>query len=104
MSKEQQDWIKILEAAWAEPDGFLYKVRQGQYDPNKGQEFLAGLSKIRLPDDEPFERRLVSLLWYIPSFLGWQKQRIIEKGGDVADYEQMSAQAMNIIEEALGVP
>jgi hypothetical protein len=104
MNEEQQGWINALEAAWTHPDGFLYKVRQGKYDANKGQEILADLSKIRLTDDEPVERRLVSLLWYIPSFLGWQKQRIIEKGGDVADYERMSAQAMNIIEEVLGVP
>ena len=104
MSKEQQDWIKVLEAVWAEPDGFLYKVRQGKYDPNEGQAFLATLSEIRLPEDEPVERRLVSLLWYIPSFLGWQKQRIAKKGGDVADYEQITTQAMNIIEKKLGVP
>ena len=104
MSKEQEAWIKVLEAAWAEPEGFLYKVRQGNYDPKEGQKFLASLSKIRLSEDEPVERRIVSLLWYIPLFLEWQKQRVAKTRDHLPDYEQLCAQATNIIEGTLGVP
>jgi hypothetical protein len=49
-------------------------------------------------------KRLVSLLWYLPSFLAWQTERIAEKDGDRAAYERFVTEVFNALEQALGVP
>lgn len=74
--------IAALEGAWG-IDGFLGAVREGRYDQAKGEDFLRLLGCIQLPDDAFIPGRLVALLWYLPSFLEWQKPRVEEKGGDL---------------------
>lgn len=95
--------INQLNSEW-DVGGFFSKVRDGIYDSKRAREILDMLRAIRIDETAPFPRRLVALLWYLPSFLGWQSERIIEKGGDVADYAKFSAEVQNTLEELLGVP
>jgi hypothetical protein len=47
---------------------------------------------------------MLSLVWYIPSFLEWQKERVLEHGGDEVLYEKFITDVQNSMEISLGVP
>lgn len=100
---DSQAAIQALEAAW-DTDGFLGMVRSGCYVGAEGEEFLHLLRSIELPPDACMPSRFVALLWYLPSFLEWQKPRIAEKGGDVQSYARFVTEVHNHLEGLLGVP
>ena len=104
MKEQPEPWIQALEAEWSKPDGFLGRVREGVFDSLEGASFASKLDGIKLPRDAPIARRLVSLIWYIPMFLDWQKRRVVEKGGDALAFEQFVNHVRAIVEEILGVP
>ena len=95
--------ISRLEDQW-DIDGFLGNVRQGIFSPEDGRGFLALLNEIKLDANAQIPKRLLSLLWYIPSFLEWQKERVEEKGGDKKAYERFVTEVHNTLERVLGVP
>ncbi len=96
--------IRRLEEAWDFPDGVLFRLRQGDYDPAGIAELLKLLSSISLDDDSPLPRRFVSLTWWMPMFMEWQKERVAEEGGDVAGLERDAVRVRNALDELLGVP
>jgi hypothetical protein len=104
MNKIPQVWIRSLEAEWSKPEGFLGKAREGVFDQRKGADFVAMLKSIKAPTENTIDRRLVSLLWYIPNFLSWQKERVAEKGGDTVAFDQFANQVQGIVEAILGIP
>lgn len=103
MNENVQNWITSLENAWAE-NGFLWKVRQGDFNDHEGEVFIKLLLSIKLNPDEPLNRRFVSLIWYLPLFLSWQTERVIENGGNRLLYETFTNKVSGIIEDILGVP
>ena len=104
MNEKHHEWIQLLESEWSKPDGFLGQVREGVFDYKRGAAFLEMLESIKLPEDSTIDRRLVALLWYIPNFLIWQKERVMEKGGNAIAFEQLTNRVQGIVEEILGVP
>ncbi|MDX3966546.1 MAG: hypothetical protein QHD01_08095 [Bradyrhizobium sp.] len=95
--------VEQLDAEW-DTNGFFDRVRNGDYDAERGRAVLAILRAISIRDQEMVPKRLVSLLWYLPSFLTWQTERIAEKGGDRAAYERFVAGVESALQEVLGVP
>lgn len=63
-----------MEGHWGE-DGFLEALRRGVFDSARATEFLAGLGSKSIADDALVPRRLLSLVWYLPLYLSWQKER-----------------------------
>lgn len=96
--------IEALESEWSPDDGFLWRIRQGQYVAEDFDRALKKVSTIRLPEDADMPRRVVSLLWCIPLFMQWQVERVQESKGDVEAYRSAIAQMTNEIERLLGVP
>lgn len=92
-----------LEEEW-DSEGFLGQVRTGQFSTNEGADFLELLRSLELDENACIPKRLLSLLWYLPSFLSWQGDRVAEKGGDVVAYEKFVTDVQNVLEETLGVP
>jgi len=97
------DLIRALDAAWDIP-GFLGHLREGQFSEAEAAAFLKLLQSIDLGAERCVPKRLVSLLWYLPSFLQWQEERVAERGGDLQAYRRFTTKAHNILEEVLGVP
>jgi hypothetical protein len=96
--------IQTLESHW-DADGFLDAVRRGKFDPDAGRAFLDYLHRIAIDEDELVPKRLLSLLWYLPLFLEWQKARIEELNpSEVASYGRFVTEVHNILEEVLGIP
>lgn len=95
--------VARLDAEW-DTDGFFDRVRNGDYDDTRAKDILRILRAIDLKEEELLPKRLVALLWYLPSFIGWQVERVIEKGGDSAAYQRFATEVFNTLEEVLGTP
>jgi hypothetical protein len=97
------EFIDCLETAWDE-GGFLESVRRGKFDSESAEKFLAVLRSVDIPNEDHVPMRLLSLIWYLPTFLVWQRERVIESGGDPAIYGQFTTDVHNALENSLGVP
>lgn len=100
------DFIKIIEQLEFEWDtnGFFDRVRNGDYDAIYAQGVLKTLRAIDISESDFLPKRLVALLWYLPSFLSWQVERVAEKGGDLTAYTMFITEIHNTLEEVLGTP
>lgn len=98
------DLIQNLETHW-DSDGFLDAVRRGHFVPSDANAFLGLVRGIAIGEDESVPKRLLSLLWYLPSFLEWQKERVAETSPAQAPaYERFVTEVHNVLEEVLGIP
>lgn len=95
--------IDRLDKEW-DTDGFFDRLRNGRYDAKQAQAILKMLRAISIGDDELIPKRLVALLWYLPSFLGWQTERVEEMGGEKSAYERFVTEVQSTLEEVLGTP
>lgn len=97
-------FISELERMW-DVDGFFYQLRQGVFDPEGYERLRSLLAELQLDDqNESIHRRLVALLWFIPLFMSWQRDRIVEAGSDVSRYEEAFDTILNHLYRILGVP
>lgn len=95
--------IDELETEWDLDNGFFGVLRSGIFSNEKYQRLLGLLRAVEI-DGEFINRRLVSLLWYIPLFMSWQKERVLEADGDVQELESAINAISSILESKLGVP
>jgi hypothetical protein len=95
--------IEQLEIEW-DLNGFLGQLRQGNFVPKSAAHFLDLLREVDILREEVIPTRLLSLLWYLPSFLAWQRERVVEKGGDVNVYTSFVTDVHNTLEDVLGAP
>lgn len=95
--------IEWLENEW-DADGFLGKLRMGHFSATEGERFLSALRSIEIGQDELIPKRLISLIWYLPSFLEWQRERVVERGSDKYQYVQFVNSVVNALEDSIGVP
>lgn len=99
-----EDLIQNLETYW-DTDGFLDAVRRGNFVSSDADAFLGLVRGITIGEDDSVPKRLLSLLWYIPSFLEWQKERVAEASpAQAPDYERFVTEVHNALEEVLGIP
>ncbi len=99
----KQELIEQLESTWEVDTGFFYKLRQGIFDRKLYNEFLILLKTIDFEDEEMIVSRVVSLLWYIPLFMEWQKERVV-KTINLGEYNILKQNIENELERILGVP
>lgn len=97
-------WTVYLDQEWDPDTGVLGRVRAGLFDAFQGEKFISKLQTLELPEGEVINRRLVSLLWFIPLFLSWQQERVGENGGDVTAFQNFSGRVEGIVMEILGMP
>lgn len=98
------DLIEELSRCWDLDDGFFGKLRQGVFDDNLYQDFLSLLRTISFEeDDELIPRGIVTNLWYIPLFMGWQKERVSDKLPPES-YEFKKTAIENELERIFGIP
>jgi hypothetical protein len=98
-----QGLIKQLEDVWKVDSGIFWKLRQGKFDKDLYNEFLVLLKSISFEDNELISRRAVSLLWYIPLFMEWQKERV-QNNISPEEYSILKTNIQNELERILGTP
>jgi len=99
-----EELIQALEAEWSPDDGFFWDLRSGKFSSDASGRVLGLLRGVSLDAASAVPLRLVSLLWYIPQFMGWQAERIRQTQGDVEGYERVVASFNGEVERILGVP
>ncbi len=104
MRAEYRDAISALESEWSLETGFLWQLRQGMFAPEGLQRLSQKLSSMSIEEGDDVPRRLVALLWYMPTFMQWQADRVRARGGDPAAYGRAVTAVVNEIERLLGVP
>ena len=96
--------IEMLEAEWAE-DGFLGRLRRGTFEPSGYTRLKEKLDLIRFKEGDAIDRRLVSLLWFVPTLMSYQRERVAERGGDVAALDQaLNEVRSKLLRDILGTP
>ena len=100
-----QELIDLLEKEWELDTGFLGRLRQGFFDEEGCRRCQATLERVVLEARaaENLPRRLVSLVWYIPLFMTWQRARVRETVNP-NEYERVTNSFEAKVEEILGVP
>jgi hypothetical protein len=73
MMMKEDEYIKELDHAWGF-DGFLGKLREGEFDRKTYNDLHASLLKIDFEEHELINRELISLLWFIPICMYRQKE------------------------------
>jgi hypothetical protein len=96
--------ISEIEAEWDLDDGFLGILRQGEFRENKFEHLMDLLKSITIEDELLINRRLVSLIWYIPLFMTWQQDYFIANNKDARNVIVATNTVVNTIEDILGVP
>ena len=96
--------ITNLEREWEFESGFLGRLRRGNFDRASLDRLIRTLDLVDTEGDTTINRRVVSLLWYMPIFMGWQAERVKEAGGDVAELDKATNRVQNMLERILGVP
>jgi hypothetical protein len=105
-SAHEASLISRLEAEYDLDHGFLGLLRQGLFDPVDLDRLLSLLQSIDFGEAARLNRRMVALLWLIPTLMTWQLERVAEGGGDLAALRRgiNRVQAILASSSVLGMP
>jgi hypothetical protein len=101
---KQEQAVAYLEMQYSEPAGFLFLLREGEFSALRAEEFLRVLATLELSDASAVNKRLVSLLWYLPLFTEWQTERVVAKGCHAQEYGRFLDDVVGCLERVLGAP
>lgn len=104
----QKQIIMQLESEWdsTSTQGFFSQMRKGQLD-------LVGFERVKnlldaLPssdeESETINRRIVELVWFIPTFLRWQRDGWIQEGMETDELDKIIDYFEGRITTILGLP
>src|SRR5438552_1605020 len=97
-----QEQIEQLDLSWDMDLGFFGRLRQGYFDNELYKGFSILLKSISYEEDELIPKRIVSLLWYIPLFMEWQKERV-QQEINLKEYNSLKQNIENELERILGI-
>ena len=98
--------IEKIEDEWFE-GGFLDSLRNCNFDKEAYERLEHLLNTVREQEDlsqELISRDLVRLVWFIPQFMEWQIERVIEKGGDPKLVHSACSNIRELVGKILGEP
>ena len=96
-------YVDQLDAEWAD-EGFLGKLRTGAFAAEDAARFLTFLRGIDIPEGALVPKRAISLFWYLPTFLLWQRGRVAERSGNLETFDRFVTEVHNTLERVLGTP
>lgn len=99
-----QSAIDELEKEWDLEAGFLGNLRQGIFSTEKLERLLNTLQTIELSDLKQLDRRFVSLTWYIPVFMIWQREDFVKQNKDIFELDLAINKVEGQLEIILGIP
>lgn len=100
----QKDAIEALEAEWDESAGFFLKLRGGSFCESGAGRVIHTIESLCLRTETTINTRLVQLLWYIPTFIRWQIERMPVDCDGRTNLVSFETKLMNEMESAIGVP
>jgi hypothetical protein len=101
---DKKNTIIQLSDCWDYESGFFGRLRQGVFDDELFEKTVEILKQLSFDDeDEYLPKDAVSLIWIIPLFMGWQKDRV-SATIDMNNYAKKSTIIENEVMRILGVP
>jgi len=94
-----------LEKAW--DSGFFYNIRYGIFNETQYSELrnMFDESKISIgASDGNIDAQMVSLIWFIPLFIEWQRERLTQNGLSKDKIDEVINYFYNECEKILGLP
>ena len=95
--------INYFDRAWGD-DGIIGMLRDGKFNPETGEEFLADIRNLEICKIYDFPKRFVAMLWFLPNFLEWQTKRVEEVSKNLPTYMRFTNEVMGILMQEIGVP
>jgi hypothetical protein len=96
--------IPALEREWAQPDGFFGRLRMGVFDSDGFERVVRLIKSIHIDDRLVIDRRLVSLTWYMPLFMLWQRESLNARGMSAQELDRACNHVEDLVENLLGLP
>jgi hypothetical protein len=96
--------IRQLEREWDLDVGFFGRLRSGVFDVAGLKRAKRLIKSVKLGKARLVDRRLVSLLWYIPVFMAWQRKRVQEVSADLDRLQRATEDSQDLLQDILGVP
>jgi hypothetical protein len=94
------DLKNALEEAWE--NGFFFNLRYGKFKEDQYQKLRTVFEAV--PSNVDLDKRLVSLLWFIPTFIQWQEERLLQAGMEKGKINEVYDFFYNECEAILGLP
>jgi hypothetical protein len=95
-----------LDQEWELETGFFGRLRSGFFNPQEVERILEILRAIEesVQGLEMLDRRLVELVWHIPVYMGYQRERVQKLGGDIEEFDNAIDDIQAILDRILGLP
>jgi hypothetical protein len=84
-------------------DEFFDALADSRFIEEKTDYVLEVLDSLKC-DSEFLDRRLVARLWFIPTFLAWNKSRCVDNNADPQRYDEFTGKVIDILLAKLGSP
>jgi hypothetical protein len=96
--------INRLEREWDLEQGFLGRLRMGELDVDRFSRLKQVLESIDSKDDSLMNRRVISLLWYMPLFMSWQRDNFLNDEKKMQFLDRAVNEVTSALENILGIP
>jgi hypothetical protein len=96
--------LEELDQCWDYDNGFFVQLKQRVFDRVLFDKVINILRDIHFGEgQEDIPRRLVSLLWYIPLFMEWNAENVLNQIPR-GEYNNCKNLVENELERILGIP
>ncbi|MEV0617383.1 hypothetical protein AB0I81_28945 [Nonomuraea sp. NPDC050404] len=104
MRHDDPELLRMLDRAWDDEAGFLGRMRGGQFVQELADAYIEMLGRVDPVEDDFVNSSFVRLLWFMPVFIEWQVERVVEAGASRESVERVLDLATTRIMDVLGVP
>ncbi|WP_327105845.1 hypothetical protein [Nonomuraea glycinis] len=104
MRHDDPELLEALDLTWDDETGFLGRLRGGEFVQELADAYIELLGEVDPVEDEVINSSFVKLLWFMPIFIEWQIERVVEAGTPREDVERVLDLATTRIMDILGVP
>jgi hypothetical protein len=101
---DDPELIETLDLVWDDEAGFLGRLCGGDFVQGLADAYIELLGRIDPIEGEFVNLSFVKLLWFMPLFMEWQVERVVEAGAPRGDVERVLDLATTRIMDILGVP
>jgi hypothetical protein len=88
-----------LQFEWSAPNGFLYGLSYGRFDPAEAERFSNVLQSIDKTDPRRFDPQIIGRVWSIPYYMLSHIHNSERLGLDVRDRRRVMLRANDILAE-----
>lgn len=94
-----------LDQEWEqEPGYFFFDLKMGVFVQDEFERVKALLMTLDVPEQGDFDRRFIEVIWFIPTFMRWQRDAWVMDGKDTTDLDNALSFVEQRLTSILGLP